>query len=321
MNIEYTENVSEQKWNKIVRNSENSYFFHTPAWAKILEETYGYRIATRLYEIEGDEILIPMMEGKKYGFSYYHSMPLGYGGIFSASDLSSEILKKILKDIVGGRHLFFYLSLPPFFSFSIQEDSTIRQVNSEWNYTHMISLEKGFEYLWKNKFKRDLKRGIKKAEQNNVEIINTNKLESFELFYSLYKNRSEIWGYEVPPHPWKLYENLHKFGSSHVQLRLAVKDCKTIAGLITFEYGDSIFRWMNASLKKYLKYYPNNLLDKEVIEYACKMGFKYYNFGASGNLEGVRKYKERFGAEKVELKKYRVVSRLGKLANMILRRS
>jgi len=51
VNIEYTENVSEQKWNKIVRNSENSYFFHTPAWAKILEETYGYRIATRLYEV------------------------------------------------------------------------------------------------------------------------------------------------------------------------------------------------------------------------------------------------------------------------------
>ena len=312
---------SESKWEEIIAASEHSYFFHTPAWARILEETYGGEIATRLYEIDGKEILVPMIKHKRHGFYVYSSMESGYGGIFSTSELSPDVLQKILRDIVSGKSLWFTMSLPPFFDLPVQKDIFIKEVNSEWNYTHVLSLEKGFEYLWKNKFERDLKRGIKKAEKNNVEIINTNKLEPFEIFYSLYKNRSKVWGYKVPPHPWKLYENLHKFGSSHVQLRLAVKDAKTIAGLITFEYGDSIFRWMNASLKEYLKYYPNNLLDKEVIEYACKMGFKYYNFGASGNLEGVRKFKESFGAEKVEVKHYVVQSRLGRLANIVLRRS
>jgi hypothetical protein len=318
MNIEYTEKISESKWEEIIRKSENSYFFHSPTWAKILEETYGYRIATRLYEIEGTGVLIPMMESKN-GFSYI-SMPLGYGGIFSLSDIASETLSKILKDIVGGRHLLFSLSLPPFFNFSIQEDLTIRKVNSEWNYTHMLSLEKGFEYLWKNKFNKKNRNVIRKAEKSSIEISKRYSLEDFRKYYELYaEESSKKWGLKKPPYPLKLYENLCKFGLSHVQLRLAIKDDIVIAGLINFYYGKNVFYWGSAFLEEYGIYCPTNLLLKDSIEEACKEGYQYYNFGASGNLEGVRKFKESFGAERVELKRYRVLSRLGRLASKLLR--
>ena len=320
MNIEYTENVPEQKWDEIVRNSENSYFFHTPAWAKILEETYGYRIATRLYEIEGNEVLIPLMDCKKYGFRYYDSMPLGYGGIFPVSNISSETLKMILKYIVGGRHLSFRLSLPPFSNFSIREDSSIRQVDSEWNYTHMLPLEKGFEYLWKNKFKQTNRTAVRKAEKNRIEILNGNSLQDFRGYYQLYADVSKRWGYKKPQHPLRLYENMCKFGLPHVQLRLAIKDDKVIAGLVSFYYSEIVFYCISAYLEEYNIYRPTNLLLKDSIEHACEEGYKYYNFGASGNLEGVRKFKESFGAERVDLKHYVVQSRLGRLAKMVLRR-
>jgi hypothetical protein len=320
MNIEYTENVSKQKWDEIVRNSENGYFFHTPAWAKILEETYGYQIATRLYKIEGNEVLIPIMEGKKYGFYYYDSIPLGYGGIFSTSDIPSEAFQKILKNIVGGRHLLFGLSLPPFSNFSIREDSSIRQVNSEWNYTHVLSLEKGFEYLWKNKFKQTNRTAVRKAEKNRIEILNGNSLQNFREYYELYVETSKRWGYKKPQHPLRLYENMCKFGLPHVQLRLAVKDDKVIAGLVSFYYSKIVFYWGSALLEEYADKRPTNLLLKDSIEHACEEGYKYYNFGASGNLDGVRKFKEGFGAERVALKKYRAVSRLGGLVSKLLRR-
>ncbi len=317
--VEYIENVSNLKWKEIVKNSEHSYFFHTPEWAKIIEQTYGLQIATRLYEINGLEILIPMMKRKKCGFYSYSSMPMGYGGIFSASDIPPVILKKILKSVIGRRSLLFRLSLPPFSGLLIQEDPYIRRVDSEWNYTHVLPLEEGFENIWKNRFRRDLKRGIIKAERNNIEIINKNELKFFKKFYYLYENKAKEWGYKKPPIPLKLFENLYNFGYPHVKLRLAVKDDKPIAGLITFEYGKGIFRWMNASLKAYLKYYPNDLLDKEAIEYACEKGYKYYDFGASGSLEGVRKFKERFGSERVEIKRYIVLSRFGKLISRFLK--
>jgi lipid II:glycine glycyltransferase (peptidoglycan interpeptide bridge formation enzyme) len=320
MDLEYTEKVLESKWEEIIRNSENSYFFHTPAWAKILEKTYGYRIATRLYEIEGNDVLIPMMESKKYGFYYYNSMPQGYGGIFSTSDISSEILKKILKDIVGGRCLFLNLSLPPFFSFAIQKDSNIRQVDWEWNYTHVLSLEKGFDYLWKNKFEKNTRTAIRKAERSGFEILKCDSLDMVRECYKLYAESSIRWGYKKPPLPIELFENIYKFGRPHVRLKLAFKDGNLIAGWGDHYYGKNVFAWISVYLKGYERYNPVNLLVKDSIEQACNEGCKYYNFGASGNLEGVRKFKESFGAERVELKKYIIWSRLGKFANLFLRR-
>ncbi len=318
MSVEYIENVPEKKWTEIVNNSENSYFFHTPAWARILEETYGYRIATRLYEIDGNEILVPMMEGRKYGFSYYYSMPQGYGGIFSVSDISSRDLNNILENIVSGGHILLELSLPPFSKLSI-ENPSIRKVNSEWNYTHVLSLEKGFEYLWENKFKK-VRRTIRKAEKSGIEILNDNSLQNFREFYKLYAERSKIWGYKKPPQPLKLYENMFKFGEPYVRLRLAVKDNNVIAGLVNLDYGKNSFYWISAYLKEYETYRPINLLMKDAIEQACNDGYKYYNFGASENLDGVRKFKESFGAESVGLIRYRMLSRFGKLANWILDR-
>ena len=162
---------------------------------------------------------------------------------------------------------------------------------------------------------------MKKAEKNNIEIIKKNTLQNFKEYYKLYVESSKSWGYKKPSLPFKFFESLHKFCYDNIQLRLAVKDGEAIAARLNYCYGSNVFCGGNVSLRDYRKYYPNNLLHKIAIEDACEAGFKHYNFGASGNLEGVRKFKESFGAERVELKKYKVLSQLGKLANMVLRRS
>lgn len=315
--IKYIENVPVSKWDEIVRNSENSYFFHSPAWAKILEETYNYRIATRLYEIDGKEILIPMMEKQKYLFNYYNSMPMGYGGIVSLCDISSEALQKILKDMVSGRCLFFDISLPPLSDLSVQ-DPFIKLIDSEWNYTHVLFLGNGFDSLWKDKFNRKNRNAIRNAEKSGVEILKGNSLEDFINYYKLYIKSSKKWGYKKPPHPLRLYINMFKHGLPAVQLRLAVKDDIIIAGILNFYYGKNVFYWGSTILDKTEIYRPINLLLKDSIEHACNEGYKYYNFGASGNLDGVRRFKESFGAERVLLKKYRIMSRFGKFALSLL---
>lgn len=313
--------LSKSRWEEFVRVYEHNYLFHTPAWAKILEETFGYQIATKLYEIAGNKILVPMMKRRKYGFSLYDSMPLGYGGIFSSSELSSNQLQEMFEYLVGGGNLFFILTLPPFCNLPIQNNSHIKEVDlKEGNYTHILLLEREFEYLWKNKFKQENRTAIRKAEKNNIDVLNENSLQNFREYYEIYAESSKRWGYKKPPYPLKFFENLCKFGNSHVQLRLAIKDEEIIAGLINFYYDKNVFYWGSAFLERFGKYRPANLLLKDSIEYACNEGYKYYNFGGSGSLMGVRKFKESFGAEKAYIKRYIVSSQLGKLANMILKR-
>lgn len=307
--------VSKNKWEDIILKSDNAYFFHSPTWAKILEKTYNYRTATRLYNINGKSILIPMMEERNiYDFKTFDSMPYGYGGVFPESEISTDDYKCLLDNIIGGRHLILNLTLPPFLDISSLSKSAIK-IKDEWDYTHILNLEgKDFEYIWNDDFSKSRRRNIHKAYRSNIVIRNGTSLDDFRAYYKLYAESSRKWGYESPPHPFNLYKNFHKYGSPHVELSLAIKDHKTIGGLIVFYYAMTVFCWGNTYLEDYGTFNPVSKLINNSIKQACQEGYKYFNFGASGKLKGVRRFKESFGAEKVDINKYRVLSNLGKLA-------
>jgi hypothetical protein len=321
MLIEFTEDVSKSKWKKIVSSSEHSYFTHTPQWAKILEATYGFRTATRLYNIDDNEVLLPLMEQKTlYGLKDYYSMPFGvYGGVISSSKLSSETLHDLLKSTAKGRCLSLYLCPPPFFTPLIRESPTISLTDPEWNYTHVLLLEKGFAHIWNEKFKKKPKQQVRQAERHSVEVIDASSLEDVRKYYEVYVDSTKRWGYTQPPYPVALFENTWKFGRPHVKFRLAVIEDMVIGGRIDFCYGKNVVGWMNARLKDYGKYRPMHLLIKDAIEEACNSGYKCFDFGPSGHLSGVLKFKESFGAERVELKRYSIVSNLARIATSISR--
>ncbi|MGZ7209603.1 MAG: peptidoglycan bridge formation glycyltransferase FemA/FemB family protein, partial [Methanobacterium sp.] len=228
--MEYNK-VSDKEWEEIILKSDDSSFHNSPLWAKIMEKTYDYRTATRLYELEGKEILIPMMEFNldKYGLKTFVSMPGNNdGGIFSESKITTDDFKAIANDIVGGRNLRLIINLLSRESFpQLKEEWKFKD---EWSYTHILNLEgKTFEDIWKKKFKKNTRRAIRKAIKNNIEIRTADSLNDFKTFYDIYTQASKKWGLETPPEPFKLLENVYKYGSDHVELSLATKDDKIIA--------------------------------------------------------------------------------------------
>jgi lipid II:glycine glycyltransferase (peptidoglycan interpeptide bridge formation enzyme) len=58
----------------------------------------------------------------------------------------------------------------------------------------------------------------------------------------------------------------------------------------------------------------NDLLQKAVIEHACRAGCRYHHLGESGESVGLAQFKERFGAQAYPYEEYRLerlpVSRL-----------
>ena len=320
--MDFTE-VSDKEWEEIILKSDNAYFFHSPLWAKIMEKTWNYRMATRLYDVNGKEILIPMMKINLFGFKTFEAMPGGndVGGLFSESDITSDDFKSIVNDIVGGRTLSFSLALPPFKNLTLgKSSSSIKEewkVKDEWSYIHLLDLEgKDFEDVWK-KYNGKTRNHIRKAKKSGLEVRDATSLEDFKAFYGIYAQATKNWGYETPPIPFKLLENLYKYASSHTKLSLAVKDDKIMAGLLSFTYSKTFYLYMNAFLPEYGRFNPTRLLDNVSIEQACQEGYKYFNFGPSGNLEHIKKYKEGFGAEEVEVNRYKVYSNFAKILNNI----
>jgi hypothetical protein len=82
---------------RIILKSDNTCFFHSPSWANIMEKTWDFRTATRLYYINGKRILIPMMEANRHGFKTFSSMPgnFEHGGLFSESEITNDDFKSL----------------------------------------------------------------------------------------------------------------------------------------------------------------------------------------------------------------------------------
>jgi len=312
MRIEWDDQVSKNRWSSIVRSSEHAYFFHTPEWAEILQKTFGHRIATRLYEVDGGEVLIPMVEKRTAPFRAYASMPHGYGGVFGAEDLSPDTLSVILRSIVGGRSVGLALHLPPRAKIPVNGDPLIRQIRNAWTSAHLLSLDRPYEDLW-NAVHRSIRRRIRVAEKRSVVVRRPEGIEGYRSYYSLYEQRSREWGHWTPDYPWSLFENLSLHGAPHVRLRIAEQEGTPVGGLITFEYGDAIFCWGIAVPLAYRHFYPTHPMLSDLIEDAYERNFSWINFGASGPLAGVRKFKENLGAEEVPTDDYHVLSGIGNL--------
>ncbi|NVO66956.1 GNAT family N-acetyltransferase [Methanofollis tationis] len=312
MQVAWDDQISKKRWTSIVGSSEHTYFFHTPEWAEILQGTFGHRIATRLYEVDGIEVLIPMVEKRTAPFRAYASMPHGYGGVFGAENLSPGALSRIFRSMVGGRSVGFTLHLPPGATIPVNGDRMIRRCRNAWTSAHLLSLDRPCEDLHAG-VHREIRRQVRTGERRSVVVEHPDGIEGYRSYYSLYEQRSKEWGYRVPEYPWTLFEHLCRCGAPHVRLRIAEREGTPVGGLITFEYGDTVFCWGLAVPMASRHLYPTHLMFFDLIEDACERGFSCINFGASGPLAGVRNFKERFGAREIPTEDYCVLSGIGDL--------
>ena len=69
-----------------------------------------------------------------------------------------------------------------------------------------------------------------------------------------------------------------------------------VAGAVCLYDRKHVCYWHGAALDKYFALRPVNLLLFEIIKQASEQGHDWFDFLPSGKHEGVRKFKENFGA-------------------------
>jgi lipid II:glycine glycyltransferase (peptidoglycan interpeptide bridge formation enzyme) len=76
---------------------------------------------------------------------------------------------------------------------------------------------------------------------------------------------------------------------------------KVIAGMLYVHFKNVFADPWASSLRTYNKLCPNNILYWEAIRYACRSGFKYFDFGRSTLGQGTLRFKKQWGSEQVPL--------------------
>jgi len=166
-----------------------------------------------------------------------------------------------------------------------------------------IDLEKGLEELWRN-LDKDARWGVKKAKKEDLKI-KIGKQENWDEFYKIYK-RTIIRGGIAPKEKKELIKETDK-------LFLCLKNGIIIAGAAVKLRKDRVELFLNASLKDFLKYQPNNILYWAIIVWSKEKGYKVFDLGGyqlgtrkGDKLYEVNRFKERWGGE---IKEYEILSK------------
>lgn len=168
--------------------------------------------------------------------------------------------------------------------------------SSAFYYRHTLDLTPGADMLFKG-FRDSVRRNIRKAQQENVEVRFEVGMDAMRKFYSL--NCLTRREHGLPPQPWAFFVNLHDEiiaeGAGVVALGL-FRDRPIAANVYLFSNGEAIYKY-GASDKKYQRLRANNLLMWEAIRQFANDGCKRMCFGRTEpENEGLRRFKVGWGA-------------------------
>jgi hypothetical protein len=315
------QNVDIDEWQAVADKCEYSTFFHTPAWFRVFTETYpNMKIATNMFILDnGTKVILPLMRstsGKGFLSSYYSNIFGVYGGIIAEKKITSEDLSKIFNSIIKKDILSISIIGNPFYDYELPDKFKIKS-----DFTQVVVLNKSEKEIT-DSYNRGVKRWINKARKNGITCREAyNDEGEWKNYYSVYSESLKRWGKNATSYyPYSLFRNMLKTGNSNIKLWLVFFKEKIVGGSLNFYQNNHCVAWQGSFLSDYFKYGISNYLYNSVILDANRKGYKYYDFNPSGGHIGVSSFKDTFGTERINFKKwiwkssfFRIISRIKKI--------
>jgi hypothetical protein len=289
-------------WNDLLLTNENYSFFHTSSWAKVLSESYNYKpIYFSLIENSKFKILLPVMEVKSF-ITGTRGVSLPFTDYCSPIATDETLFRNTFEKAIqfgkkNGWKTFEIRGGGNEYCKDVTASSTY--------YTHALSLAVNKSEIFSN-FRSSVKRNIKKAIKEGVNVTLSNSLESVKEFYRLNCMTRKEHG--LPPQPYFFFKKIHEHIISPKKgfVALASYHKKTIAGAVYFHFGEKAVYKYGASDKTCQKLRANNLIMWEAIKWYAQNGFKHLSFGRTDlDHEGLLQFKRGWGAKEETINYYR----------------
>lgn len=312
---------SGKDWQTIFDTNSGYSVFQSFDWAQCMERCLDSYVTKPFFFdfADGTKIMWSMLQHPvKKVFNCLEAMPLGlYGRPIIQGEWSPEKGREILHHILAGRCIEMqYVENPLYEHLNfLLPKGIIREVHHVE--THLLNLTESWDIMWENVFSPRIRNQVRKAEKEGLKVRLGSSIEDVEKFYSLYELSTLDWGYTQPPYSKQFFLNLMDNANNTIQLLLVEDHEKAIASGIFIEDVDFVLYWFGVMDKIAERKFPVYLMLSHVIHEAIIKGKKYLNMGASGKLDGVRKFKELWGAKPmpydiVVFRKYHLIKRLSR---------
>ncbi|MBI2924452.1 MAG: GNAT family N-acetyltransferase [Verrucomicrobia bacterium] len=290
------------RWDALVTSHPDYCFFHSRAWASVLQEAYGHapayfvvcrneRLGALLGVMEAQSLL-----GGRRGVSlpFTDFCPL----LASEENPGREVLGEAFSH--GRRRGWTYLEWRG--GPTVAEDARAALAF----YGHTLDLRGGLDEL-SARCDSSVRRAIRKAEREGVRVELSTSLESLRHFYRLYCQTRRKHG--LPPQTFRFFETIHRHVLSCDQglVALAWYRAVPIAGALFCHLGRKAVFKFGASREGFLPLRGNNLVMWEAIKWYVRNGFSVLHFGRTSLANaGLRAFKHGWGTREslIEYFKY-----------------
>jgi lipid II:glycine glycyltransferase (peptidoglycan interpeptide bridge formation enzyme) len=163
--------------------------------------------------------------------------------------------------------------------------------------TQILELGAGLDRLWKG-LEKETRNQVRQAERAGVEVGVDMSSAGVDDYFSMLQASADRWGRKDPGKPRALFDAIRRIaGQDQARLWLARLGTVPAAGALCFYGKGEVFYWSGAMHKEHARSRANNLIQWRIIQHAVEGGFRLYNMGSSGELEGVRRFKAGFGSQ------------------------
>ena len=293
VNLQILNPLSYTAWNDLLSSNQDTSFFHTSNWARVLHESYNYK---PLYftEISNNRLktLFPFMEVKGI-LSGKRGVSLPFSDycepVLEKEENSREVLDKLIA----------YGKSAGWKSIEIKSGNNLPEglPFSTYYYLNTLNCSKNEEQIFST-FRDSTKRNIKKAVREGVSIEISHSPESVKEFTRMNCITRKEHG--LPPQPASFFKKIHE----HIIEKdlgiviLASHNKKTIAGAIFFHFGKKAIYKYGASDLTYQHLRANNLIMWEAIRWYSKNGYQSFCFGRTApSNKGLLQFKRGWGTE------------------------
>jgi hypothetical protein len=306
LKITNTESPENRIWDDMWRSCEYATYYQSREWAEIWSKYSGGQTTPSPVLItysDGKKALLPLSRENYFRglFSRFTtSIPSGRpGGWISCDQLGVEHAE-LLFQYIQRSYPNFKLNINPL-------DNLIGKISISKTASqdiHVLTLNGDYDALYK-RFSRKQRGAINKANRAGIIIRPGISLDDWRKLYSVYNESVKRWGERaVEVKYWKLYEYMFFSHSPNMKLWLAEYQNEVIGGMLVFFSSKVVSPWTMVTSKRYFSLRPSSLLYATIIKYSCDHGYRWIDFGKSGKISGLIKFKERFGAVPINTFKY-----------------
>ena len=290
--------ADKSRWNDYVRTHADATPYHNWAWLQSVEQAYGFKPVSWLAVDDKQELVgvlpasqlsVPLIGQSLCALPY-----CDVGGALADNDEIADSLLQAAMAYMKQQHISKFEHRKGLTATS--DDGLVSQeaLEKAAKVRMLLPLPEDAHALMAS-FKSKLRSQIRKAEKNGLTASVGRDKQHLEGFYQVYSRNMRDLG--SPSHSRTWFENIVEHYQQDVIIANVYKEELVVgAGIVLFNGDACSIPWASTHAE-YNRLAPNMLLYWTLLEKACDMGAKTFDFGRSTPGEGTFRFKQQWGAK------------------------